>query len=359
MAKSQTLLDLIDRFTPELKKAFLAAIQDIKDSARLGQIEAAIRAGSMQSAIDAIGIDKAAFRPLTAAMEQAFETGGVFTASNFTRQAGQAAFRFDVRNSRAEAWLRDQSSTLVQGIQDEQLELVRSVLNKGMNTGVNPKTLASNIVGKVGPNGREGGILGLNSKQLEYRDNAIDELRNMHRGPYTDPVTGRRVDPLAQYKNRELRDKRFDSLVEKAERTGTPLSSDDISRLGTRYEDGLLKWRGETIARDQSITALNQSQNEAANQLIESGAADPQDVTREWDSAGDSRTRESHKEMDGQQRRVNEPFKAPSGALMMYPGDTSLNAPASETINCRCVVKLTVDYIGRAKRLSAVPPTNV
>ena len=125
MAKSQTLLDLIDRFTPELKKAFLAAIQDIKDSARLGQIEAAIRAGSMQSAIDAIGIDKAAFRPLTAAMEQAFETGGVFTASNFTRQAGQAAFRFDVRNSRAEAWLRDQSSTLVQGIQDEQLELVR------------------------------------------------------------------------------------------------------------------------------------------------------------------------------------------------------------------------------------------
>lgn len=346
MAKTQTLLDLIDQFTPELKAAFLEAIQDIKDNARLGQIEAAIRAGSMQSAIDAVGIDKAAFRPLSAAMERAFETGGVYTASGFTRQAGQAAFRFDVRNSRAEAWLRDQSSTLVQGIQDEQLELVRSVLNKGMNTGVNPRNLAADIVGNVGPNGREGGILGLNSKQVEYRDNAIKELRDVHNGD------------AGNYFNRELRDKRFDSTVRKAMDTGTPLTPDQVSKLGTRYEDGLLKWRGETIARDQSITALNQAQNEAANQLIESGGADPQDVMREWDAAGDARTRESHKEMDGQQRRVNEPFKAPSGALMMYPGDTSLHAPASETINCRCIVKLKVDYIGRAKRLSALPPLN-
>jgi len=340
MATMKSLLDLIDRFTPELKKAFIASIQDIKDNARIGQIEAAIRQGNMQAAIDAVGIDRAAFRPLSAAMEQAFETGGVYTAAQFTRPVGQAAFRFDVRNSRAEAWLRDQSSTLVTRITDEQRELVRSVLNQGMNAGVNPRQTALDLIGHVGPKGREGGIIGLNGPQERYLRNARDELRNVHNGD------------AGNYFSRELRDKRFDGTVRKALDSGTPLTQEQIDKLSTRYSDNLLQWRGETIARDQSITALNQSQNEAAKQLVESGAADPQDITREWDSAGDARTRETHKEMDGQKVGMNQPFKTPDGYSLMYPGDVSMGAPASETINCRCIVKMRVDYIGRAKRLS-------
>jgi hypothetical protein len=339
MATIKSLLELIDRFTPELRKAFLASVQDIKDSARIGDIVKAIERGDITAAVNAIGLEPAAFRPLTAGVETAFEQGGIFTAAQFQRPVGGAAFRFDVRNSRAEAWLRDYSSTAITRITDEQISLVQQSLMNGMNAGVNPRTMALDIIGRVGPNGREGGIIGLNAPQERYLANARRELENLD----------------ANYFNRELRDRRFDPTVRKAISSGTPLTQTQIDQLSTRYSDNLLQWRGETIARDQSITALNQSQNEAAQQLVDSGAADPRDITREWDSAGDNRTRETHRDADGQKVGMNEPFILGT-ARLMYPGDSSLGAPPEETINCRCTVRLRVDYIAAYKRRANTLP---
>ncbi len=333
VTKKQSLLDLLDRLTPEVRKAFLASIQDVKDNARIGQIIDAIKAGNIDAAVKAVGMDAAAMRPLSAAVESAYETGGIFTASQFSRPVSQAAFRFDVRNSRAEAWLRDFSSTAVTRITNEQTGLIRDVLNRGMNAGVNPRDMALDLIGRVGPNGRVGGIIGLNGPQERYLANAKRELAELD----------------ANYFSRELRDKRFDSTVRKAIDSGTPLTQEQIDKLSTRYSDNLLQWRGETIARDQTLTALNQSQNEAARQLVESGAVDQQDISREWDSAGDNRVRESHREMNGQKVGMDEAFTTPDGARLMYPGDSSLGAPPEETIQCRCVVKLRVDYIRKAR----------
>ncbi len=45
-------------------------------------------------------------------------------------------------------------------------------------------------------------------------------------------------------------------------------------------------------------------------------------------------SRDTHMEMDGQEVPYDEPFRSPSGALLMYPGDNS--APPEEVINCQC-----------------------
>lgn len=337
-----SLLDLIDRMTPELRKAFLASIQDIKDNARLGQIEAAIRRGDITEAIQALGINQAAMRPVTAAIERAYETGGVFTAQQFKRPTGQAVFRFDVRNSRAEAWLRDYSSTAVTRITNEQLGSIRDILNRGMNAGINPRTMALDLIGRIDPvtGKRTGGVIGLNAQQEKYLSNARRELTELNPNYFT----------------RELRDKRFDGTVRKAIESGKPLTQEQIDKLATRYSDNLLQWRGETIARDQSLTALNNAQDEATKQLVDSGAVEERDVTGEWDASGDARTRETHREMDGQQRPMGDPFVSPSGARMMFPGDSSLGAPADETINCRCVKRVRINWIARAKRLAPALP---
>lgn len=337
----KTLLDLIDRFTPELRRAFLASVQDIKDNARIGQIQAAIERGDMNAAIQSLGIEPAAMRPLTAATEAAFETGGVFTASQFQRPVSGAAVRFDVRNSRAEAALRGITSW-DESFTNDQFDMIRGFLNDGMARGVNPRTMALDLVGRIDPatGRRTGGVIGLNGPQERYLANARRELAELN----------------PNYLTRELRDKRFDSVFNKAVNSGTPLSSDQISQLSTRYSDNLLQWRGETIARDQSIKALNQSQQEATQQLVDTGNVDPQDIKREWDATGDNRTRETHRDMDGQQRGAQEPFETPSGARLMFPGDSSLGAPPEETIQCRCRVRLRIDYIAAAnRRTNALP----
>jgi hypothetical protein len=102
-----------------------------------------------------------------------------------------------------------------------------------------------------------------------------------------------------------------------------------------------LSLRGQTIARTETIKALNAGRQEAIDQLVESpnnniAAAD---VTKTWQDTGDSRTRSSHGAADGQKVGKDEAFTV-GGYQLRYPGDTSLGAPGGETINCRCYMQV-------------------
>lgn len=58
---------------------------------------------------------------------------------------------------------------------------------------------------------------------------------------------------------------------------------------------------------------------------------------KKWRSFRDGKVRKTHKIADGQVRKLYEPFSV-GGSLLMFPHDTSLGAPASEIVNCRCVM---------------------
>jgi SPP1 gp7 family putative phage head morphogenesis protein len=58
------------------------------------------------------------------------------------------------------------------------------------------------------------------------------------------------------------------------------------------------------------------------------------DVVKQWDSALDSKTRKSHRELDGQIRELEEEFEV-NGHKAMHPGDFNI---AKEDINCRCAL---------------------
>ena len=58
-------------------------------------------------------------------------------------------------------------------------------------------------------------------------------------------------------------------------------------------------------------------------------------ATKRWVAVGDERTRDSHMFVDGQTVPVDAAFQV-GETPMQYPGDPT--APASETINCRCVM---------------------
>jgi hypothetical protein len=337
----QRLNTLIEEFTPRIRDAFYAAIADVKDGVIMQEMIDAIISGDPERAFRVLGFSDAAMRPISAMLATAFETGGVMTVASFPRvrnplAEGSYLLRFDVRNSRAEAWLRDHSSQLITRIQNDQREAIRATLFDGMQAGDNPRTTALDIIGRVDPQSkrRVGGIVGLTPGQERYVSNARRQLRS------GDPAE------LAKWFKRELRDKRFDGLVQKAIDGTRPLTADDVSRLTTRYSDSLLRYRGETIGRTEALTSLNKSHDEAFRQAVDTGTISPKAVKRVWDSAGrDGRTRDSHLAMDGQTVGLDEPFKTPSGDLLMFPGDTSLGAPPEETIQCRCRVRFNVDWL--------------
>ncbi|RUW55608.1 head morphogenesis protein [Mesorhizobium sp. M1A.F.Ca.ET.072.01.1.1] len=336
MASPREILDaLIDLFVPDIRSAFLGAMQDVVDNAIINAMVKAIGEGDLEAAFRALGFSDAAMRPITAAIERAYEQGGVMTGKTFPKflntPSGKVVFRFDVRNSRAEAWLRDHSSSLITRLTEDARAGVRNLLTEGMQAGRNPRSVALDIVGRIDPQTgrRVGGIIGLTQQQERWSSNVRRELQDLSDNYFT----------------RALRDKRFDRIVAKAIREGTPLDNATVEKLVGRYRDNALRYRGETIARTEAVQSLNRSEYEAHRQAIDLGAMKESAVKRIWDSVGDNRVRWSHRKMEGQAVGMDEPFVSPSGAKLLFPGDTSLGAGGDETIMCRCRVRLKVSWL--------------
>lgn len=353
---AQTLQSLIDQFTPFIRDAFLAAIQDISDRAILGDIIAALEAGDVAGAIQSLGLSEAAFRPLIAEIERAFETGGVTVGQGFPNRldtpTGRAVFRFDVRTSRAEAFLRDYSAEKVREVTEEARAVVRQVVQRGMVDGVNPKKVALDLVGRMDLQTRQrvGGVIGLTRAQNRWVDNTRKELyriNQMIREGAT--VLDIKAEP---YFSRDLRGMNYDRIIERAARDRKPMDAGTVEKLVTQYKSNALRYRGTSIGRTEAIAALNKAEHEAINQAVDQGMIKQSQVTRVWDSAGnDGKTRETHLMMEGQTVGLNEPFTFPGGGKAMFPGDRSLGAPAEETIQCRCIARTKIDWLAGAREV--------
>jgi hypothetical protein len=343
-------------------RAFNEAIQSVKDQAVIAEIAALINAGDVDAIVNLLQLDAATFRPLENAVVAAYEAGGVTGASQIGRipvEAGTLVARFNVRSPRAEAWLRAWSSERIVEIADDTREVVRRVLTANLAEGVGPRTSALDLVGRFDPvtRKRTGGFIGLTQNQAEWVRNARMDLELI--GATDEQIlarfaaAGRQVpvgyDPASSYLSRQLRDKRLDGAVAKASREGSRLKAKQVDAAVSRYQARALRYRAETIARTESINALRSGQAEAIRQAVDTGELEQEFATKVWDSSGDARTRFTHAMADGQEVPIDQPFTV-GGYRLMNPGDSSLGAPAGETIQCRCFVRYRMNFAGQAAR---------
>lgn len=84
--------------------------------------------------------------------------------------------------------------------------------------------------------------------------------------------------------------------------------------------------RAKTIARTEGHRIQQTSTQDAQQAAKKKGA----DVLKQWDASLDGRTRDSHRQVDGEIRELDEKF---SNGLR-FPGDP--NGGAAEVVNCRC-----------------------
>lgn len=327
---------LLDRYGEEIARAFTAAVEDLARGADLQRMIAAVEAGNIEAAIAALNLEPQAYDRVLDAIRAGYVESGTLAAS---RLPAVASIRFSVRNPRAERWLAGQSSTLIREVMDDQRQAVRQALVAGMERGDNPRAAVANIVGRLdrATGKRQGGILGLTSVQEQYLRNAQAELES------GDPAQ------LRAYLERARRNKTFDRSIIKAINSGEPIPAETIRKAVNGYRSRLLDLRAITIGRTESLTALRAAQHETWKQAVEAGKVSEQDITRIWRDASDSRVRHTHRVMDGQKvKGLSEPFRSPSGARLLYPGDPS--APAAERIGCRCVQEVKVDFLAAAVR---------
>ncbi|MBQ8079628.1 MAG: hypothetical protein IJ236_06720, partial [Oscillospiraceae bacterium] len=84
------------------------------------------------------------------------------------------------------------------------------------------------------------------------------------------------------------------------------------------------------IARTEGHRIACEAQMDGCRDARDAGA----DVVKQWSAAHDERTREHHRQLDGQLRELDEPFEV-AGIRVQYPG--SFGRP-EEDIHCRCAL---------------------
>lgn len=341
MAKlPKKLLAILAKLDKRMVQAFSKAILDLKTDAQIAALSEAIKSNDMQGIYLALGLSRAVFAPLEDAIREAFIEGGAYSLEEVRNPprgsgAGRMVLRFDGRLERAETWVKQHSSELIEGIVQDTKEAVRLVVLDGIENGRGPRKTALEITGKINPatGRRSGGILGLTSSQTEAVLRATSELSS------EDPRL------LRQYLERARRDKRFDGIVQRAIDGKIKLTPDQIARISGRYKDRLLAYRGEVIARTETLSSMNAGREEGIRQLIDSGKVSRDRVTKIWRATGDKRTRDTHRYLNGTTVGIDDPFITAEGHRLMHPHDRSLGAPGSEIIQCRCFYEIKIRYL--------------
>lgn len=324
---------LTETWGPRIRQAFLDAVQRIADRVSVAVIEARLRAGDVEGAVRALGLDPSDFIGLRDTIAAAYASGGGAVAETIpaARDAGGALLRivFDVRNMRAEAWIAGKSATLIRQITDDQRATVRANLLAGLQAGVNPRTTALDLVGRVdkATGKRGGGSIGLTSGQEAWQRAYAAELAG------NDPAA------LRNALTRGLRDKRFDRAVQKAIATGEPIPAATRAKMVTAYRNRSLEYRADTIARTETVRALGAAQIEAYEQAIDAGQVEESRLMKFPVSAHDERVRFSHREVEALNAKGvgwREFYAVPAG---MAP---QMHAPYDEPM-CRCREMVRID----------------
>jgi len=334
--------ELLERFEPLIRAAFLDAIAEVRDSITLRVVVEMLERGDVEGAIRAMNLEPEAFARLEMILRDAYNSGGLAQVGNLPAlrdpEGNRVRFFFSPRNMFGEDWVARHSADLITRATEDMKQAIRQHLTEGLSQGRNPTQTMLSVIGRVEKvsNRRSGGILGLTAAQERYVSSARLELLS------GDPAL------LRNYLTRARRDKRFDRTIAKAIREGRPLSEADVAKITGRYSDGLLKYRSEVIGLNETMTALAKSRENAVRQQIDAGKIAAQDVRKVWKHTPQEHPRFHHRAMNGKSVGIDEQFKLPNGARMSYPH--APDAPAGETLGCKCTYSIKIDYFASVER---------
>lgn len=292
------------------RRAFVQAVQDILGAFEAARIERLLSENRIDEALDEL---EAAAGVLASQYGISYTAAGQATATWLSANALTVSVGFDQTNFRAVDQIRNSQLRLIREFTAEQRAATRTALQDGITEGINPRQQAANLRQSIG----------LTTRQYQAVQNYRRALESNSR----------------QALDRQLRDRRSDRSVLRAIREGRPLSQAQIDAMVDRYHQRYIRYRANVIARTEALRAVHQGTEEMYQQAIDLGQILPGQLERKWNTAADERVRQSHVRLNGLVRGVGETFPGDEGELR-YPGDP--DAPASETVQCRCVISTRI-----------------
>jgi len=319
VSQQRQIADLMKHLEPQIEKAFLDAIAAMRGAIDTTALIEALKANDIERAVNLFRQNSGVFFELHEALRSGFIGGGALVGPTLPKMP-RGGFAFNGRHWRAEAWIKAVGGDLIQGIQDDSLAMVRSVITSAITEGKGAQVIARDLTGRMVAGKRTGGFLGLTAQQA---DSIILGRSKLLSG---DPTL------MREYLDLKLRNKTYDAMINRAIANGGKLSVADADRIIEAHKVKALGFRGKTIARNEAFTAQAAGREEGYRQVLDRD--DVESVSCRWQHNLSEFPRPDHLAMDGTVIKVGETFNFPD-AQMKHPHDPA--GGAKHSIGCRCV----------------------
>jgi hypothetical protein len=279
----RSLHEIADKASPQIANQIIDAFTSIQSKAKMNQLSSAIDAQDLNGILAALGIssmDKE-MQPMINALRSVF-VDAAEESMKFLPKAVQQGLRFDMLNPRSVDFLRTRSSLLITNISDNTRKGVQKILAEGLEQGLTPSAIASQIRDKVG--------------LLPRQVSAVENYRRLLISEGRDPA--------------------------------------QIKRMVDKYKARQLRYRANMIARTETIAASNMGQEEIWQQAMDEGLLKP-NAKKKWVVTPDDRLCPVCKAIPKKDANKN---GVPIGAFFETDVGPRQSPPAHP--HCRCAVTL-------------------
>lgn len=315
-AQQRKIRLLLERLDPSVQEAFTVAIQAARRQVNITALIEALDRGDLGAAVRLLQLPQGVLFPLEEAIRQAYVEGGRMVAI----AAPSALIGFNGGTPRALSWLRELSSTRIQGIMADTMEATRSALIAGREQGMGSKAIARMITGTRVGTQRVGGILGLTTQQA---DSIMSGRAKLASG---DPKL------MREYLSLKLRDRRYDKAIKTAISEGRAITGPQLDKILEGHKSKALAYRGKLIAQNETFQALEAGRSEAIAQALENPDVEGASKRWQWNFSKDPRP--EHQAMDGTVVEFADDF-AFSDARMKHAHDPA--GGAAHNLGCGCI----------------------
>jgi hypothetical protein len=304
-------------FEPRIANSLLDVFEQIRSELVLKEVEEILLRGGISAVMGLISnLEDYISAAIRSEIVDAVSQSGRIAIHLLPEGSAKATYVFNILDPNTISELNNHNARLVSYISQSTRQAVQQSLEANIIAGNNPIKTARDFRDSIG--------------LTDIQEQAV---RNFRAGLESGSST-----PL----QRELRDRRFDRSIQRAIASGESIPADKVDKMVERYRQRMINFRAQTIARTESIRAINMGEFESLRQAEESGELIVK-YTRHWVFTHDDRTRYSHRGipvLNPNGRSIHEYFITPLGNRLRFPGDP--NAPAEEVVNCRCTTYITV-----------------
>lgn len=336
------IIQAIEGMEPAMQRAYLEQVKTVVSAATVAEVERLIADEDEEGLVALLSLGAlSAFLELARSV---FIAGAKFEVKAIAIPRDLGRFEFDARQPDAEKWLSAKAEEIRANASIDVRAAIREVMGSRRIVGWpsaqpaagqvevsatpmirTPRQAALDLLGRVSAQtgSRSGGVIGLPGNYAQYVLNARAQL------------LGGNPDEMRKYLQRKRRDRRFDGIVNRAIKAGTPVAQADVDKIAGRYADRLMKTYAEMLSKAEALESFGAGRDQVYEQLIAQGL-DRDSVEKEWRDRRDNKVRHAHLILGGQVVQKDQPFQSPTGALLRYPGDSSLGAGWEDRAGCRC-----------------------